>query len=56
VGRQVGKSSAFHDPMIQTLFPNKNAVFQDDDNAPIHTAGTAQLRREEYEGELHYHP
>jgi hypothetical protein len=26
-------------PMIQTLCPNSNAVFQDD-NAPIHTAGT----------------
>jgi hypothetical protein len=25
--------------MIQTLFPNKDAVFQDD-NATIHTAGT----------------
>jgi hypothetical protein len=28
-------------PMIQTLFPNNNAVFQDD-SAPIHTAGTVQ--------------
>jgi hypothetical protein len=26
-------------PMIQTLFANNNAVFQDN-NAPIHTAGT----------------
>jgi hypothetical protein len=28
-------------PMIQTLVPNNNAIFQDD-NAPIHTAGTVQ--------------
>jgi hypothetical protein len=28
-------------PMIQTLFPNNNAVFQQD-HAPIHTAGTVQ--------------
>jgi hypothetical protein len=28
-------------PMIQTLFPNNGAVFQDD-SAPIHTAGTVQ--------------
>jgi hypothetical protein len=28
-------------PIIQTLFPNNDAVFQDD-NAPIHTAGTVQ--------------
>jgi hypothetical protein len=28
-------------PMIQTLFPNSDAVFQDD-NPPIHTAGTVQ--------------
>jgi hypothetical protein len=28
-------------PMIQTLFPNNNAVFQED-SAPIHTAGTIQ--------------
>jgi hypothetical protein len=27
-------------PTIQTLFPNNNAVFQDE-NAPIHMAGTA---------------
>jgi hypothetical protein len=32
-------------PMIQTLFPNNDAVFQDD-NAPIHTAGTVQSRFE----------
>jgi hypothetical protein len=28
-------------PMIQTLFPNNDAVFQDD-NVPIHTDGTVQ--------------
>jgi hypothetical protein len=28
-------------PIIQTLFPNKDAVFQDD-NAHIQTAGTVQ--------------
>jgi hypothetical protein len=28
-------------PMIQTLFPNNDAVFQDD-SAPIHIAGTVQ--------------
>jgi hypothetical protein len=28
-------------PMIQTLFPNNDAVFQND-GAPIHTTGTVQ--------------
>jgi hypothetical protein len=28
-------------PMIQTLFPNNDAIFQDD-NSTIHTAGTVQ--------------
>jgi hypothetical protein len=42
-------------PIVQTLFPNNNAVFQDD-NAPIHTAGTVQLRFEEHEGELQHLP
>jgi hypothetical protein len=37
--------------MIQTLFPNNEALFQED-NAPIHTAGTVQSRFEEHEGEL----
>jgi hypothetical protein len=35
-------------PMIQTLFPNDDAVFQDD-SAPIHTVGTVQSRFEEHE-------
>jgi hypothetical protein len=40
-------------PMIQTLFPNNNAVFQDD-NAPIHTRRTVQSWFEEHEGELQH--
>jgi hypothetical protein len=40
-------------PMIQTLFPNNGAVFQDD-NAPIHTAGTVQSWFEQHEGELQH--
>jgi hypothetical protein len=42
-------------PMIQTLFPNTYAVFQDD-NAPIHAAGTVQSWVEENEGELQHLP
>jgi hypothetical protein len=42
-------------PMIQTLFLNDDAVFQDD-RAPIHTAGTVQLWFEEHEGEFHHLP
>jgi hypothetical protein len=34
-------------PKIQTSFPNNNAVFQDD-NVPIHTAGTVQSLFEEH--------
>jgi hypothetical protein len=34
-------------PIFQTLFPNKNAVFQDD-NVHIHTAGTVQPWFEEH--------
>jgi hypothetical protein len=30
-------------PMIRPLFPNNDAVFQDD-NAPIHIAGTVQSK------------
>jgi hypothetical protein len=41
--------------MIQTLFANNNAAFQDD-NAPIHTAGTVQSCFEEHEGELQHLP
>jgi hypothetical protein len=37
--------------MIQTSFPNHNAVFQDD-NAPIQTAGTVQSWFQNHEGEL----
>jgi hypothetical protein len=40
-------------PMIQTLFPNSVAVFQDD-NALIHTAGLVQSWIEEHEGELQH--
>jgi hypothetical protein len=40
-------------PMIQTLFPNNDAVFQED-NAPIQTAGTAQSWFEEHEAELQH--
>jgi hypothetical protein len=43
------------DSMTQTLFPNSGAVFQDD-NAPIHAAGTVQSWSEELEGELQHLP
>jgi hypothetical protein len=39
--------------MIQTLFPNNDAVFQDG-NAPIHTAGTVQSWFKEHAGELQH--
>jgi hypothetical protein len=42
-------------PMIQTLFPNNDAVSQDD-NAPTHVAGTVQSWSEEHEGELPHFP
>jgi hypothetical protein len=42
-------------PMIQTLFPNKDTVSQDD-NASIHTAVTVQSWFGEHEGELQHLP
>jgi hypothetical protein len=42
-------------PMIWTLFPNSGAVFQEN-NAPIHTAGSIQSWFEEHEGELQHLP
>jgi hypothetical protein len=42
-------------PMIPTLFPNKDAILQDD-NAPIYTAGTLQSWFEEHEGGLQQFP
>jgi hypothetical protein len=41
--------------MIQTLFSNNDAVFQDD-SASIHTVGTVQSWFEAYEGELQHLP
>jgi hypothetical protein len=41
--------------MIQTLFPNNNMVYQDD-NGPIHMAGTVQSWFEEHEDELQHLP
>jgi hypothetical protein len=42
--------------MIQTLFPNNDALFQQDDNAYIHTAGTVYSWLEEDEDELQHLP
>jgi hypothetical protein len=42
-------------PIIQTSFPNTDAVFQDD-NAPLHTTESAQSWFEEHEGELQHLP
>jgi hypothetical protein len=42
-------------PMIQTLFPNNDAVFQDD-SALIHTTGTVRSWFEEHEREHEYLP
>jgi hypothetical protein len=41
--------------MIQTLFPNNDAVFQDD-SAPIHTAGTVQSWFEEMKANFNTFP
>jgi hypothetical protein len=41
-------------PIIQTLFPNNDVVFQD--NVPIHTDGTVQSCFEEHGGELQHFP
>jgi hypothetical protein len=49
-----GLSNQLH-PMIQILFPNNDAVFQDD-NALIHITGTVQSWFEEHEGELEHLP
>jgi hypothetical protein len=42
-------------PMIQTLFLNNNAVFQDD-SGPIHTAGNVQSWFEKQEDHLQHFP
>jgi hypothetical protein len=42
-------------PMIQTLFPNNDAVFSDD-NVPIRKAGAVQSWLEDHEGGLQYLP
>jgi hypothetical protein len=42
-------------PMIKTLFPSNDTVFQDN-NAPIHTAITVLSWFEEHEGELQHLP
>jgi hypothetical protein len=42
-------------PMIQTLFTNNDAVFQEY-NAHVHTAGNVQTWFEEHEGELQQRP
>jgi hypothetical protein len=41
-------------PMIRTLFPNNDAVFND--NTPIHIAGTVQSLSKDHEGELQHLP
>jgi transposase len=41
--------------MIQTLFPNNDVIFHDN-NAPIHTAGTVHSWFEEHECELQHLP
>jgi hypothetical protein len=49
---KMGQSGASHDPKS---FPNNDAVFQDE-NVPIHIAGTVQSWFEEHEGELQHRP
>ena len=41
-------------PMVQVLFPNNNAIFQDGD-LPINTARSVQSCFEEYEDALQHH-
>jgi hypothetical protein len=41
--------------MIQTIFPNNDAVFQDD-SALIHTVGAVQSFFQDHEGELQQSP
>jgi len=39
-------------PVVQMLFPNNDAIFQDD-SSPIHTARSVQPWFEEHEDALH---
>jgi hypothetical protein len=41
--------------MIQTLFPKNDALFQNNNN-PIHTAGTVHSWFEKHEGKLQHLP
>jgi hypothetical protein len=41
--------------MIQTLFPNDDAIFEED-SVSIHTAGTVRSWFEEHEGEFQHLP
>jgi hypothetical protein len=40
-------------PMVQMLYPNNEAAFQDD-SSPMHTARSVQSRFEQYEDALQY--
>jgi hypothetical protein len=51
----VDKLGNLEHPMIQTLIPNNDAVLQND-NAPIHTAGTVQSWFEEHGRVLQHLP
>jgi hypothetical protein len=55
VGEYVDRLGNQVHSIIQTLFPNNDAVFQED-NAYINTAGTVQSWFEEREGELQHLP